>query len=511
MRQTDYVEDSVSLSPDMLADQSIADHLHDQSGLSPLLYNADLAPTSKMGRQWSAYSIFALWANDVHNLGNYTFAIGLFSLGLGGWQVLLAFGFGAVFLFLLLNLSGYMGEKTGIPFPVMSRIAFGTRGAQIPALLRGAVAIAWFGIQTYLASLVLQLALLAFYPALKSFQTDNLLGLSSLGWATFLLLWVIQLLIVSYGMEMIRKYEAVAGPVILMTFVALAGWILLRAKFSIAWEMPHALSGTAMWMKILGAAALWVAVYGTFILNFCDFTREAKSRNSIFWGNFWGIPVNMLLFGGVVVVLAGGQYHIDGQIIASPADIVAMIPDTFLLVMATLSLLILTIGVNLMANFVAPTYALTNLMPQYMNFRKAAFLSALIGLLILPWNLYNSPLVIPIFLGGLGALLGPLFGIIMVDYWIIRKQNINIPALYSNEIQSEYHYMAGSNPRAIIALIVSGGIALGLTFLPFFAVLRDFSWFMAAGLAGIIYFLIADRRGPFTDVDGEKISVSPCH
>jgi len=120
-------------------------------------------------------------------------------------------------------------------------------------------------------------------------------------------------------------------------------------------------------------------------------------------------------------------------------------------------------------------------------------------------------LVIPIFLGGLGALLGPLFGIIMVDYWIIRKQKINIPALYSDDVRGEYHYMAGSNPRAMIALLVSGGIALGLTFLPFFAVLRDFSWFMAAGLAGIIYFLIADRRGPFTDVDGETIAVLAGH
>lgn len=511
MRQTDYIEDSGNLPAATPADQPVTNYLDGQSGLSSRLYNADLAPTNKNGRQWSAYSIFALWANDVHNLGNYAFAIGLFSLGLGGWQILLAFGFGAVFLFLLLNLSGYMGEKTGIPFPVMSRIAFGTRGAQIPALLRGAVAIAWFGIQTYLASLVLQLALIAIYPALKSFQTDNLLGLSSLGWATFLLLWAIQLVIVSYGMEMIRKYEAIAGPVILMTFSALASWILVRAKFSIAWEMSHALSGTDMWIKILGAAALWVSVYGTFILNFCDFTRAAQSRNSIFWGNFWGIPINMLLFGGIVVVLTGGQYHIDGHIIASPADIVAMIPNTFLLVLATLSLLILTVGVNLMANFVAPTYALTNLMPKYMNFRKAAILSALIGLLILPWNLYNSPLVIPIFLGGLGALLGPLFGIIMVDYWIIRKQKINIPALYSDDAQSEYHYMAGSNPRAIIALMISGGLALGLTFLPLFAVFRDFSWFMAAGLGGMIYFLIADRRGPFTDVDGEKISVPACH
>ena len=134
-------------------------------GLSASLYNSDLAPTTRAGRTWSSYSIFTLWANDVHSLGNYAFAIGLFALGLGGWQILLALGFGALLLFGLLNFSGFMGEKTGVPFPVMSRIAFGIRGAQIPALLRGAVAMAWFGIQTYLASVVLVVMILAVVPS----------------------------------------------------------------------------------------------------------------------------------------------------------------------------------------------------------------------------------------------------------------------------------------------------------------------------------------------------------
>ena len=280
--------------------------------LSATLYNNDLAPTTKKGRTWSSYSIFTLWANDVHCLGNYAFAIGLFALGLGGWQILLALGFGAVLLFGLLTLSGFMGEKTGVPFPVMSRIAFGIRGAQIPALIRGAVAIAWFGIQTYLASVVLAVMVLAVAPGAAAINDNNFLGLSTLGWICFVSLWAIQVVIVSYGMEMIRKYEAFAGPIILFTMGALAVWMFIQAGGSIAWSTGRSHDRCRHVAQILGGGALWVSIYGTFVLNFCDFTRGAKSKGSIVRGNFCGIPLNMLLFGVIVVVMAGAQFKIDG-------------------------------------------------------------------------------------------------------------------------------------------------------------------------------------------------------
>ncbi|MGX9346869.1 NCS1 family nucleobase:cation symporter-1 [Microbacterium sp. KNMS] len=482
-----------------------------QAGISPRLYNSDLAPTTREGRHWSAYSIFTLWANDVHSLGNYAFAIGLFALGLSGGAILGALAFGALFLFLLLTLSGFMGEKTGVPFPVMSRIAFGVHGAQIPGLLRGIVAIAWFGIQTYLASQVLQVVIIAVAPGAVALQAGSFLGLSTLGWITFLALWAIQVVIVSYGMEMIRKYEAWAGPIILGTFVVLAVWVLIQSGFQIDWAPLGTAEGGELWLTMLGAASLWVSIYGTFVLNFCDFTRGAKSRAAVVKGNFWGIPINMLFFGAIVVVLSGGTFRLNGTLITSPADVVAAIPNTFLLVLASLALIALTIAVNLMANFVAPTYAFTNLLPRHLDFRKAAILSAVIGLVILPWNLYNSPVVINVFLGGLGALLGPLFGIIMVDYWIIRRQRINVPELYSTSPVGEYAYTRGFNPQAVIALAISGAISLLFTFLPAFAAVRDFSWFFAAGLAAVVYAVIADRRGPFHDVAGTDIAVTPTH
>ncbi len=263
--------------------------------LSPRLYSADLAPTKAEGRRWGRYSLFALWTNDVHNIANYSFAIGLFALGMSGAQILAALALGALMVYGLMNLSGYMGQKTGLPYPVMCRIAFGIHGAQLPALIRAVIAIAWFGIQTYLASIVLRVLLTAIWPGLAAYDQDAILGLSSLGWATFVAIWCVQLLIFAYGMEMVRRYESFAGPVILLTVAALAAWMYLRAGASIAWSSGEPMSGSQMWLKIFGGAAFWVTLYGTMILNFCDFARGCPDRRTISVGNFWGLPVNILL------------------------------------------------------------------------------------------------------------------------------------------------------------------------------------------------------------------------
>ncbi|MFF3956801.1 NCS1 family nucleobase:cation symporter-1 [Streptomyces sp. NPDC001890] len=472
------------------------------------LYTYDLAPTKKEGRRWGAYNVFTLWANDVHSLGNYAFAIGLFALGLNVWGILAAFALASVLLFLLLTLSGFMGHKTGVPFPVMSRIAFGIRGAKIPAVVRGLVAIAWFGIQTYLASSVLSTLLVTMFPGLKSLDTNSLLGQSTLGWITFLALWALQVLIVSYGMQMIRRYMAFAAPTTLITMCALAAWMFWRADGSISMSIDSPLSGGEMWLQILQGAALWVVIYGTFVLNFCDFTRSARSRGSIVRGNVIGIPVNMLFFAVIVAVLSGAQFKLDGHVITSPTDIVRTIPNMFLLAIASLALIALTVAVNLMANFVAPIYALVNLFPQRLNFRRAGMVSAVVGLVILPWNLYNSPVVVNYFLGGLGALLGPLFGVIMADYWLLRKARVNVPDLYTDGVQGDYHYRHGFNPRAVWAFVPSAAIAVVVALVPFFSAVAGFSWFVGAILAAVLYAAIADRSVQTRDVDGESIAVA---
>ncbi|MCR3718494.1 MULTISPECIES: NCS1 family nucleobase:cation symporter-1 [Prauserella salsuginis group] len=475
---------------------------------SSRLYSYDLAPTKREGRRWGAYNVFTLWANDAHSLGNYTFAIGLFAIGLNVWGILVAFALASAFLFLLLNLSGYMGHKTGVPFPVMSRIAFGIKGAQIPAAVRGLVAIAWFGIQTYLASSVLSTLLVAMFPSMQVLENQSVLGLSLLGWITFLALWVVQVVIVSYGMHVIRQYMAIAAPTTLITMCGLAIWLFIEAGGSMSLSTADPLTGGAMWLQVLEGAALWVVIYGTFVLNFCDFTRSAKSRRSIVRGNLVGIPVNMLFFAVIVVVLSGAQFELNGRVITSPTDIVQTIPNMFLLAAASIALIVLTIAVNLLANFVAPIYTLVNLFPRQLNFRRAGIVSALIGLAILPWNLYNSPVVVNYFLGGLGALLGPLFGVIMADYWVLRRTRVNVPDLYTEDAQGEYHYRRGYNPKAVWAFVPAAAIAVVLALVPAFGAVSGFSWFIGALLGAAFYVVIGERKSDAHDVDGESIAVT---
>lgn len=472
----------------------------------PRLYNADIAPVQREGRHWNAYNVFTMWANDVHSLGNYTFAIGLFALGLGAWQILLTFAIGAGILFALLTLSGFVGEQTGLPFPVVSRIAFGIRGGRVSAICRGGIAIVWFGIQTYLAANVLNALLTSFIPSLGGLEQVSFLGLSVLGWLSFIVLWAIQIVIVSYGMAMVRHYIAFAGPIILITMFSMAIWVFSRADFTIAGSINRPLTGIAMWEMIFAGACLWVVIYGTFALNVCDFTRCVGTKRAVVLGNFAGILVNMMVFALIVIVLAGAQFQINGDIIESPADIVRTINDPAWRIAASLALIVLTIAVNLVANFVAPNYMLCDLFPRWLTFRRAGLVTAIIGLVILPWNLYNSPLVINYFLGGLGAILGPFFGLIMIDYWLIRRQRLNIPDLYSEATDGTYHYRNGFNPRAFYALVPAALISLAVALVPVFHSVSDFSWIIGAIIAALLHLVFVPKNQIYQHVDGEAIA-----
>jgi len=358
-----------------------------------------------------------------------------------------------------------------------------------------------------LASVVLRVLLTAIHPGFAAYDHDSILGLSSLGWVCFVAIWLVQLAILAYGMEMVRRYEAFAGPVILITVLCLAAWMYFQANGSIAWSDRVPLSTAEVWRNVFAGGALWLAIYGTMILNFSDFSRSSPCCKTITVGNFWGLPVNILVFAGITVLLCGAQFQINGTIIESPTQIIASIPNTFFLVLGCLAFLIVTVAVNIMANFVAPAFVLSNLAPKYLTFRRAGLISATIAVLILPWNLYNSPLVIVYFLSGLGALLGPLYGVIMVDYWLVRKGQVDVPALYSEDPTGIYYYSRGVNLRAVAAFIPAALIAIVLALVPGFHTVSPFSWLIGAGIAAMLYLIIAKRQTHYAQVSGESIAV----
>jgi NCS1 family nucleobase:cation symporter-1 len=460
---------------------------------SDRLYNEDLAPVTE--RTWTGYSLFAMWMADVHSIGGYTFAAGLFFLGLAGWEVFLALLVGITAVYFLMNLTGLAGQRNGIPYPVLARISFGVFGANIPALIRAIIAIFWYGIQTWLASVAVVILLLRIFPGLKPYAENSILGLSTLGWVCFLILWGAQLFVLRRGMETVRRFVDWAGPAIYVAMFALAIWILIEAGGKIDFSLGSKdLSAGGAILAFFTAASLVVAYFSTLLLNFCDFSRFSPSERMVKVGNFWVLPVNFTAFSLVTVIVTAGSVAVYGKAITDPVQLVAKIPNTFVLIVGAITFAVATVGINIVANFVSPAYDLSNVAPKYINFKRGGLITALLALLVTPWNIYSSPVAVNYFLGGLGAFLGPLFGILMVDYYLVRRGQVDVEALYRAGESEPYWYQGGVNRTAVGVFVISAAVAALIALVPALSALAPFSWFVGAGLSGAMYWALA-RRG----------------
>ncbi|UOZ05900.1 NCS1 family nucleobase:cation symporter-1 [Amycolatopsis sp. WQ 127309] len=454
----------------------------------PRLWNEDLAPAQE--RRWKVYDIFALWMSDVHNLGNYTFAAGLFVLGLSAWQVFTALLFGFVIIYVGMNLMGRIGQRTGVPFPVVARLSFGTFGANLPALIRAIIAIFWYGIQTYLASVAITLLVLAIDPGLKPLTEHGFLGLHALGWICFVALWAAQALILTRGMESIRKFQDWCGPAIWVVMIALAVWILAAAHWNISFtSSPKQLSTGEQIRQWFGAAGLILATYGTLMLNFCDFSRNAPDQKTVRRGNFWGLPINSTAFALLSVVVTAGSMQVFGEAITDPAELLSKVHNTPVLIIGALTFAIATMGVNIVANFVSPAYDLANIWPKRITFTIGGMISAVAALCVLPWKLYSSPAVVNYFLGGLGAFLGPLFGIMIVDYYLIRRGKVDVAQLFVDG--GVYPRV---NPRALVAFFPTAALAAVIALVPYFAPAAPYSWFIGTASSALLYFAVSRNQ-----------------
>ena len=461
------------------------------------LYNEDLKPANPDERQWSTYSLFSLWMNDAHNAGNYTFAAGLFLLGLSPLQVTLGILGGALIIFGGCCMSGFMGHDTGAPYPVVSRLSWGVWGANIPALTRGAVAIAWYGIQTFLASIALKVLLLRFIPDLAPLAETSFLGMDLLGWMAFLLLWAVQMAIVAKGMEAVRHFQGWAGPAIWFVMIALAVWMLWQADWHISWTRgggADALSAGDQWYQTFAAVGLTVGVLATLMLNFSDFARYSPSRDCVVKGNAWGLPFNWTAFALTSVIVSAASVEVYGEAVLDPAVLLERMDNDIVVLLGTGVFVLATIGVNIVANFVSAAYDISNVNPKRISFRKGGIITSLLALVSMPWNLYNSPEIIAYFLGGLGALLGPFFGIMAVDYFALRKGRFSVADLYEPSPKSLYWYRGGVNPLALYAFVPSATVALVLALVPAFSVVAPFGWFIGCALGAFCYLVVARGR-----------------
>jgi len=392
-----------------------------------------------------------------------------------------------------MNWMGYAGQRTGVPYPVLARASFGVFGANLPALIRAIIAIFWYSIQTWLASVAVVGLVLRAAPSLKPMAEADFLGLSALGWIAFLTLWALQLIVFRRGMETIRRFIDWAGPAIWVVMLVLAVWIVYAAKGHVSLNLSDKrLTGGEAAHQFLAAIALTVSYFSTLLLNFCDFSRFAPNRRAVRWGNFWGLPVNFIAFSVVSVLVTAGTFAVYGEYITDPVEVVGRIDNVVVLLLGAVTFAVATVGINVVANFVSPAYDLANVAPRHIDFKRGGLISALIALVITPWNLYNSPDIINTFLGGLGALLGPLFGVIMIDYYALRRQRVDVEDLFRE--QGRYAYRRGWNPLAVMAFIVGSVPAAVVALTPGLAMWAPFSWFIGAAISGIAYAVLARGR-----------------
>ncbi|MFM0327435.1 NCS1 family nucleobase:cation symporter-1 [Caballeronia glebae] len=466
------------------------------------LYNHDLAPVPRAKRTWNGYSIFAMWMSDVHSVGGYTFAASLFLLGISGWQVLLALTIGILIVYVLMNWVGKPSLRHGIPFPVMARVSMGVMGANLAALIRGVVGIVWYGVQTYFASKAVATLLLLFVPSVAAWRDTSFLRLDMLGWVSFLFMWLLQLIIFQRGMEIIRKFIDFCGPAVYVVMFVLMGWILYRAGLgSLNLTLSgKVLSGDEQLHAMVNATLLVVSYFAALLLNFGDFSRFAKSERQMKIGNFLGLPFNFVAFAIITVIVTAGSEKVFGTMIMDPVEIVSRIENKVWVAIGSITFVIATMGINIVANFVSPAYDIANLFPKHVDFKKGGLIASILAVLVCPWIFVDSPKAITIFVSVFGAVLAPMYGVMMSDYYLVKRQQVRTAELYSMQPGGRFYYDGGWNKVGLAALLVSGAISVGwelstqmLKLLP----PNNLGWLIGAAVGALLYVVfmrMANRK-----------------
>ncbi|MFV2017988.1 NCS1 family nucleobase:cation symporter-1 [Micromonospora sp. LOL_023] len=481
----------------------------------PSLYNDDLAPLPESKRRWGWFEIFNVWTNDVQSLAGYTLAASLFiTAGINGWWVFAAIVLAGLFVNFLVNLTGKPSVRYGIPYAVMARASMGVRGATFPALVRGIVAIFWYGAQTYFASTAVALALNAL---LGNPGGPTVLGLTGVGWVSYLIVAAIQVVLFIRGISWIEKFLNVAGPAVYVVMIVLLAAIWVQAGDELLPAVGSLFSnadvqGWAVVTAFLGVVGTMVAYFSAVVINFGDFSRFSRTERGMKIGNFTGLPLSLALFTFLSLFITAGAYVVyqDGQgdPLTNPADIVGQVGNTALTVLAALTFLVATIGINLVANFIPPAYDLSNLSPQRISFKRGGYLTALFGFVIgALWVAVIDQIGLPKFVDTLGAVLAPLYGILVADFYVVQRRSLLVADMYSMDQARRYHYVNGWNMRAIGAFAVAAVFSVATVWVPWLVELSGFAWVIGAAIGAVLYIAVMASRTPGA-VD-RAIPVSP--
>lgn len=452
--------------------------LHGDSSLS----NVDLAPTSPAARTWTTYNYMALWFSMSMEVTTFMLASSLIAGGMNWKQAILTILLGNMIVLIPMLLNAHAGSKYGIPFPVFVRASFGTRGANLPALLRAFVACGWFGIQSWIGGQAIAAMVNVIWP--------STVGNASLIWFAFGAFWLLNMIVIWFGIDSIRHLQSVAAPFLLTMSLALFFFMVSKAGGlgPILRAPSHFASPKAFWAFFFLSLTGMVGNWATLSLNIPDFTRYAKSQESQIVGQALGLPIAMVLYSFIGIACTSASTVVFGEPIWNPIVLLGHFHQPFLAMLALISILIATLNVNISANVVGPSNDFSNVAPRYISFRTGGLITGLLGLAVQPWKLMASHTNYIGWLVGYSGLLGPVAGIMVADYIFLRKTRLDADALYQRD--GIYEYSRGFNLKAVSALLAGVTAALIGVIVPALHVLYDYAWFVGLFVSAFLYLLL---------------------
>jgi len=473
------------------------------------LYSEDLAPIPPAGRTWTTWNYAALWISMSLCIPTYMLASSLIGGGMSWWQAILTIFLGNTIVLAPMILNGRAGAKYGIPFPVFARASFGVKGANIPAMLRAIVACGWFGIQTWIGGYALYQMLRLWIPSLSTLPAVFPLswGLATGPAICFILFWLLNMWVVWLGVDSIRRLLVFKAFFLPLAALALLCWALIHVHGGLRQVLAlpsHFQDASSFWAFFIPGLTGMVGFWATLSLNIPDFTRYAVSQRAQVKGQAIGLPSSMTLFAFIGVVVTGATTIIYGAPIWDPVVLAGKFDSKLLVSIAMIAVAISTLATNIAANIVSPANDFANLAPSRINFRTGGLITGVVGILIFPWKLVADPGgYIFTWLVGYSSLLGPVGGILIADYYFIRRQQLSVTDLY--EPEGIYKYTKGFNGYAIVCLLagilpnVPGFLAtIGVIppqSMPAWIIhLYNYAWFVGFFVSGIGYCLLMNFK-----------------
>jgi len=444
------------------------------------LYNPDLAPIPLERRTWGLYNYASMWVAMSVCIPTYMLASGLIAGGMSWWQAILTILLGNLIVLIPMLLNAHAGTKYGIPFPVLVRSSFGVRGANVPAVLRALVACGWFGIQTWIGGSAIYSMLKILWPAAGAFPGGI--------WICFFAFWALNMLVILRGIETIKFLEGIGAPFMLGVGLLLLWWVASRAGgLGPVLSAPSKFRTTAAFLRLFVPSLTgMVGFWATVALNIPDFTRYAKSQRAQALGQALGLPTAMTLYSFIGVAVTSASVVIFGETIWDPVQLLGRFHQPLVAFVALVALLIATLNTNVAANVVSPSNDFSNLNPRRISFRTGGVITGVIGVLMMPWKLLSDySAYIFGWLVGYSALLGPIAGVMIADYFVVRGARLELADLYRRH--GAYEYRHGVNAGAIIALAAGIGVALLGLVVSAVRPLYDYAWFVGFAVAGGVY------------------------